>query len=98
VLSNNTKTRGGNPVTPKQLHTITDDIKDDWKFIGRYLGLQENTIKEIQQNHDGNTYDQANEVLLKWQRSNASGATTQVLIRALQDVDKQNVVRKVQGW
>jgi hypothetical protein len=86
----------GMPVTEKLLNAITKDIKDKWKFLGRYLALDESTIQAIKADNY-QIREQAHQMLMKWKQKYANRATTQVLIKALKDVGKENVAKRVQG-
>ncbi|XP_031573782.1 uncharacterized protein LOC116307647 [Actinia tenebrosa] len=86
--------QGGQPVTATHFLRITNDIVHDWKFIGRYLDVEESIIRQIDK--DSKTArEKASQMLIKWKQSNGNEATLEVLKAALQDVGRKDVVRKL---
>ncbi|XP_031551624.1 uncharacterized protein LOC116288902 isoform X2 [Actinia tenebrosa] len=98
VLLTENRSLGGQKVEEKLLNKITNDVKDVWKFLGRYLAIDESTIHAIKMDCHGRTREQARRMFVRWRQSNGSRATTGILINALHDVGKADVAREVQVW
>ena len=73
--------------TDKDLHSLSKDIVNDWKSLGRELELDNKEIMKIHKDHIN--YDDIEEkavaMLLKWKEKKGDKATFGVLGKALRD-------------
>ncbi|XP_031565794.1 uncharacterized protein LOC116300953 [Actinia tenebrosa] len=93
LRENSNQPQGGQQVTESHFLGIASDILDDWRFIGRYLGLKESVIREIEEKNIAHM--KAYEMLIVWKKRNGREATLEVLQAALHDVGKEDLVKKL---
>ena len=82
--------------TEKELNDLSEDIANNWKRLGRELGLGHNLIMSIHRdniNHD-DIIDKAFAMLMKWKEKKDMYATFGELGRALQAIDMVATARK----
>jgi len=69
------------------LHTISQKIASQWKFVGRFLGLTEHNIQDISfQERDD--VRQAYHMLLTWKQQSHENATCYAVAKAVRIIDQ----------
>lgn len=69
------------------LHTISQKIASQWKFVGRFLGLTEHIIQDISfQERDD--VRQAYHMLLTWKQQSHKNATCYAVAKAVRIIDQ----------
>jgi hypothetical protein len=76
----------------KHFQFVAKEIGCDWKNLGRTLGgISEASIGNID-HEEVRVKEKAYQVLIKWYQANGqAGATKEVLIKALQEIDKTSI-------
>jgi L-lactate utilization protein LutB len=80
----------------KHCQFVAKEIGRDWKKLGRKLKRITKTIIENIDDEFQSTEEKAYQVLMKWYQANGqAGATKEVLIKALQAIDKTSIVEEL---
>ena len=72
-----------------------DGVMNDWKLVGRYLGLPETDIDAIWRENMPNIKESCFKMMKKWKQTQGDQATPEKLIEALEEVGLQNAVAEV---
>ena len=82
--------------TEKELHSLSKDIVNDWKSLGRELEIENKLIMKIQKDHIN--YDDIDEkafaMLMKWKETAGNLATFHVLGKALKSTGLVSTAQK----
>lgn len=62
---------------------LKDNLKQEWRDVGRHLGLSESDIVHINSDYPGNTKEKCYQMLKKWEEVSGSEATVSILADAL---------------
>ena len=73
------------------VNMVAKEITTDWKMLGRFLGLEHCAIEEIDRYGYAKYKEKAHHVLRKWQKRSGENATKEVLIEALEDVQRKDI-------
>ena len=73
------------------VNMVAKEITTDWKMLGRFLGLEQCAIEEIDRYGYAKYKEKAHHVLRKWQKRSGENATKEVLIEALEDVQRKDI-------
>ena len=68
-------------------------MANDWKFLGRFLGVEETTIGNIETENKSQD-ERSYQILNSWRRSKGSKATVHSLMKAVQDVGNVDALEK----
>ena len=71
--------------TEEKLQRLAQEIPDDWKRIGRAVGLKEKHLKIIEIDHAHDVCERALATLFKWREKQGREATYANLAAALDD-------------
>ncbi|KAJ7380902.1 hypothetical protein OS493_004485 [Desmophyllum pertusum] len=71
--------------TDQELQRLAEEIPEDWKRIGRAVGLKEKHLKIIEIDHADDVCERALATLYKWQEKQGQEATYERLAQALDD-------------
>ena len=87
--------RDGEP-GDKELSDIADKFSEEWRKIGRLLGVPGRTLKQIGVNHKGDAYEMAFQALLSWKENSSDGAISryQELFDALAKIGRSDLAKK----
>lgn len=92
----NHQTRGSTctvmaPVSNDCVIALAADIGKDWIKLGIVLGLKNKAVDRISENYNSDVWEKAYRILREWQEQKGSGATYEVLDKAL----KHQTMRRV---
>ena len=71
--------------TEQELQRLAEEIPEDWKRLGRAVGLKEKHLKIIEIDNPDDVFERALATLFKWREKQGQEATYQKLARALDD-------------
>lgn len=71
--------------TEQELQRLAEEIPEDWKRLGRAVGLKEKHLKIIEIDNPDNVFERALATLFKWKEKQGQEATYQKLATALDD-------------
>ncbi|KAL9979074.1 hypothetical protein ACROYT_G016676 [Oculina patagonica] len=82
--------------TDQELQRLAEEIPEDWKRIGRAVGLKEKHLKIIEIDNPDDVCERAYATLCKWVEKQGTDATYRKLARALDDelVQRRDLVEK----
>ena len=82
--------------TDQELQRLAEEIPEDWKRIGRAVGLKEKHLKIIEIDNPDGVCEKAYATLRKWVEKQGQEATYKKLARALDDelVQRRDLVEK----
>ena len=84
------------PVTEDHIRLICGEVVKDWRDLGTFLGLDSASMDTIDANHS-DCREVARKVLLKWKQKKGEEATVGILINALDEIERRDVVEKLRG-
>ena len=84
------------PVTDIHIWSILGEVGADWRNLGTVLGLESALLNNIEADHS-ECRERARKVLEKWKQKNGNGATVEILINALNEIDRKDVAEKPLG-
>ena len=71
--------------TEQELQRLAEEIPEDWKRLGRAVGLKEKHLKIIEIDNPDDVVERALATLFKWKEKQGQEATYKKLARALDD-------------
>jgi len=71
--------------TEQELQRLAEEIPEDWKRLGRAVGLKEKHLKIIEIDNPDDVFERALATLFKWKEKQGQEATYQKLATALDD-------------
>lgn len=71
--------------TDEELQRLAEEIPEDWKRLGRAVGLKEKHLKIIEIDNPDDVFERALATLFKWKEKQGQDATYKKLARALDD-------------
>ena len=71
--------------TEQELQSLAEEIPEDWKRLGRAVGLKEKHLKIIEIDNPDSVFERALATLIKWKEKQGQEATYQKLATALDD-------------
>ena len=79
----------------KDVMDIAKAVVNEWKRVGRALGMEDATLDTIEQDNKRNTAEQSYQMLRQWKQQNPSNVTYGALAEALlhRTVDMCSVVQ-----
>ena len=84
------------PVTEILIGSICHYVGVDWRDLGTVFGFESWEMNNINTDHN-KSHEKAREVLLKWKQKKGKGATVGILIKALKEIKRKDVVDKLLG-
>ena len=84
------------PVTQIQISQICGKVGEQWRDLGTVLGIAPALIDEIEEGHS-ECREQARKLLLDWIKKEGKRATIGILVNALEEIGKKDVVEKLGG-
>ena len=84
------------PVTEIQIFAICGAVGVDWRDLGTVLGITSDTMNDIDKVHE-ECREKARKVLLKWKQKKGKEATVEILLIALEQIERRDVVEKLDG-
>ena len=84
------------PVTENHIWLICDKVATDWRDLGTVLGTT-SALMDIIETDCSASHEKARKVLLKWKQRKGKGATVGILINALKEIERIDVVEKLLG-
>lgn len=74
---------------------LAEKISTNWKFVGRYLGLEDHVLRNIEDTYR-RTEERSSEMLSSW-RQRSRSPTVGFLIAALKSAGRTDLAEQVQG-
>ena len=84
------------PVTEIQIFGICGAVGVNWRDLGTVLGIESVTMDDINETHSA-CRERARKLLLKWKQKEGSEATVEILINALEQIERKDVIGKLRG-
>ena len=84
------------PVTEIQIFGICGAVGENWRDLGTVLGIESGTMHDINETHHA-CRERARKLLLKWKQKEGSEATVEILINALEQIERKDVIGKLRG-
>ena len=84
------------PVTEDHIRLICGEVVQDWRDLGTILGLDSASMDTIDANHS-DCREVARKMLLKWKQKKGKEATVGILLIALEEIERRDVVEKLLG-
>lgn len=84
------------PLTPKLIRRIKDDVGNCWRDVGEELGLEEGQLQNID-NECNEMREKARKVLTIWTRKEGKEATVGRLASALNTIGHKWIADKLPG-
>ena len=84
------------PVTEDHIRLICGEVVQDWRDLGAILGLDSASMNTIDANHS-DCREVARKMLLKWKQKKGKEATVGILLIALKEIERRDVVEKLLG-
>ena len=84
------------PVTEIHIRSICGKVGTDWRDLGTVLRLESALMDNIEADLS-ECRERAWKVLQKWKQKNGNRATVEILINALNEIDRKDVVEKLLG-
>ena len=84
------------PVTEDHIRLICGEVVQDWRDLGIILGLDSASMDTIDANHS-DCREVARKMLLKWKQKKGKEATVGILLIALEEIQRRDVVEKLLG-
>ena len=84
------------PVTDILMQSICSDVGAYWRDLGTRLGLESAVMDNIETDIK-ECRERAWKVLRKWKQKRGKGATVKILIDALKNIERKDVVEKLFG-
>ncbi|CAH3147687.1 unnamed protein product [Pocillopora meandrina] len=81
-------------VTEIQIFAICGAVGVDWRDLGTVLGIASDTMDDIDKVHQA-CREKARKVLLKWKQKKGKEATVEILLIALEEIERRDVVEKL---
>lgn len=82
------------PVTEIQIFGICGAVGENWRDLGTVLGIESGTMHDINETHHA-CRERARKLLLKWKQKEGSEATVEILINALEQIERKDVIGKL---
>ena len=79
-----------NPISNYHFDKISETLCRDWEFLPSRLDMPEITVSDIKKQNYNSEKGRRRDLFTKWKEMKGSGATYEVLIRALLDADCKN--------
>lgn len=73
---------------------LSREISNEWKDIGRELGLDDSKLDNIETDYSGNQKEQVYQMFLMWYQESGQRATYRVLREALIAASRKDLVDK----
>ena len=83
-------------VTDVQIWSICDEVGVDWRDLGTVLGIASSFMDNIEAD-DRSSRERARKLLRKWITKEGKGATVGILIDALEEIERIDVIEKLLG-
>lgn len=77
------------------LKELSGELEDDWKVVGRKLGLKNPELSNIESDNSRNLKEAKYQMLCKWLQKNGSTATYQNLATAFMEANKGDLAEAV---
>ena len=84
------------PVNEIHICLICGRVGAKWRKLGTALGLESALMDAIEDNHS-NYREKARKVLHEWKKNKKSGATVGILIKALEKIQREDIVKTLGG-
>ena len=84
------------PVNENHIRLICGELVEDWRDLGAVLGLESDPMNSIEADQIP-CREKARKVLLKWKQKEGIKATLGILIDALEEIKRRDVVDKLRG-
>lgn len=75
-------------VSQKTLQFVSEEISTEWKALGRYLGVRDAKLNNIQADNSLSQQEQVYQMLLSWTQAKGTDATYSILFEALDEVGR----------
>ncbi|CAH3147686.1 unnamed protein product [Pocillopora meandrina] len=82
------------PVTEIHIWSIRVAVGAEWRHLGAVLGLESALMDNIDADHSAYR-EKAWKVLQKWKQKEGNGATVGILINALEEIGRRDVIEKL---
>ena len=73
---------------------VADHISTDWKKLGRFLLVDDNTLDAIDYEYQ-QLYEKAYQMLLRWYQSQQQEFYLEKLNRALKEINRSDIVSQI---
>ena len=84
------------PVNEIHICLICGRVGAKWRELGTALGLESALMDAIEDNHSSYR-EKARKVLHEWKKNKKSGATVGILIKALEKIQGEDIVKTLGG-
>ena len=84
------------PVNEIHIYLICGAVGANWRELGRALGLESALMDTIEANHSERR-ELARKVLHEWKQKKKNGATVGILIKALEKIGRDDIVKALGG-
>lgn len=82
-------------VTDKDLKELSGLLTDEWRNVGRALGVDEATIQRLLAQNVMNHREAIHQVLLKWKKDKGGDATYGVLAQVLREEGRTDLAEQM---
>ncbi|XP_071842509.1 uncharacterized protein [Apostichopus japonicus] len=95
-LSQQTRVDASSPVEDATLWDLSEEIKNEWKAVGRNLGLEDSKLYNLESDYTNQGHKETvYQMLLTWKQRNGSQATYRVLGEALIAAGRRDLQEKL---